>query len=174
MMVHSYLLAKNINTARLKFESLEEYFAIGAWFGSRSGSNIVFNAEDTDALGLESDDGIFILVLRECDGARTCNGVPVKFVLDHLVIVLIVSQGALSDLDIQTWLGSRGCRFRVISLEKIFGILANVEHRGLFRSAIKQVSKILKTDDNLVFVHGQKVDFEITIKVLNRSLRISS
>lgn len=147
---------------------------MGAWSGSRSGSSIVFNAEDTDALGLEGNDSIFLLIFGVRDGARTCYSVPVELVLDHFVIVLVVSQVALNDLDIEIWLGSSCCRFRIVSLENIFGILANVKHRGFFRCSIKQISKILKTDDNLVFVHGQKVDFEITIEVLERSRMINS
>ena len=109
---------------------------------------------------MESDDGVLLLILRVSDRARTSSGWPAELILNHVIIVLVVRQGALSDLD-------SGRSGRVLRLVKILSILGNVEHWGLSRRTIEQVREVLKADEDRVLGLGEKMNLEIAIEVLN-------
>ena len=76
--------------------------------------------------------------------ARTALGWPNELFLCPLVVVLVVAEGALNDLKIKD-----NCGW-IICLEKLFCIFAYIEHRGLLRGLVKQVSNVFKTNKNLV------------------------
>ena len=120
------------------------------------------NAEHTDALRLQSHDFIRGLVGRVSHRARTIFSGPHELILCHLLVVLVVSQTALSYLDISIAAVVR----RVHALD----VLLQIKHWGLSGSCIEEVSHVFDADKHLHAVKRNQVDLEVTIEVGNLGL----
>lgn len=64
--------------------------------------------------------------------------------LDHLCHILVVREGALADSDVD-WI-----LVGVINSIEMLGVASNIEERSRFRLAIKQVSDVFESDEDLV------------------------
>jgi len=89
------------------------------------------NGVKTNALRLEGDNSVDLLVGRVGSSGRSTNRWPGELVLFHLRVVLVVREGSLSDLHANLWL-----RW-VLSGPNVKSVLMQVEHRGLSRGTVK-------------------------------------
>ena len=128
----------------------------------RLGLRVEVDGVHADTLGLEGHDGVDLLVGGVGSGRRATDRGPGELFLGHLFVVLVVRQGSLHDLDASLL----AC---ILGSEEVMSVLLQIEHRGLSRGSVEEVSHVLDANKNLVSVHREEVDLEVAIEVSNWS-----
>ena len=78
--------------------------------------------------------------------------------LDHLGHIMVVGEGALADSDVD-WIF-----VGVINSVEMLGVAVNIEERSRFRLAIKQVSDVFESDEDLVLALWDEMNLKVAIE----------